>query len=323
MQRLRLDIALFADHIDGMRKLAYLGLLTLLAACSGSGITIPDPFGPPDAGTTVTPGDAGAEGDASTESDAGEADAEPEPSDGAPPGDATPPPVTCDVDFVLVANSSGSMGDKQTPYLAAIKTLPSQLQALNDGKIDTHFAVTTSDVDTAATAGLFMRPTTAGCEQPAINRLWLTANDPNLDVAFACRANVGINGSGVEQGLRALSLSIEAAPNRAFFRPGALFAYLVILDDGDESTEVPATLVSNTVAKLDTLTPRRTGVVFAPRMAAAGCAVTSQTTIVEDFVTRETTARAARFDMCNTPHRFDLAVAAIASRIDSRCRSRN
>jgi len=321
-----LDRARSASHMEGMRTLASIGFVALLAACSGGLVTIPDTTDPPGGGGTLPGADASAGGDASNpESDAEARDGEspPDPTDGSPTVDATPPPANCNVDFVLVANSSGSMSDKQTAYLAATKTLPSQILALNDGKVDAHFAVTTADVDSPATAGLFMRPATAGCEQPAINRLWLTSSDTNLDAAFACRANVGVNGSGVERGLRALSLAVEAAQNRAFFRTGALLAYLMILDDGDESTDAPATVVSATVGKLDALTPRRTGVIFAPKMSAAGCAVSAQNTIVEDFVARETAARATRADMCNTPHRFDLAVATLANRIDARCRSRD
>ena len=320
--RRRLDSLLFADHTDVMRKLAYLGLLTFVAACSGGAISIPDPVAQPDGGGPTSNVDASTEGDASTTEDASiDEDAEPTiPTDAATPTDVTIPPVTCNVDFLLLTNSSGSMGDKQTAYLAAVKTLPSQILALNGGRVD---AVTTSDIDNAGTAGLFMKPVTPACEQPAINRLWLTSTDTNLDAAFACRANVGFSGSGVEQGLGALSLAVEATPNRAFFRPGALFAYLMILDDGDESTETPATLVASTVTKLDAITTRRSGVVLAPKRAAAGCAVSAQTSIVEDFVTRETATRASRTDMCNAPYRFDLAVAAITSRIDTRCRNQN
>jgi hypothetical protein len=296
-----------------MRTLACFGLLTL-AACSGKDASVADL----DASPSTPPTQDGSSGGPS---DGGEGDAGPTPADAS--NDGANSATMCNVDFLLVANSSGSMTDKQTAYAASIKNIPSKLSALNDGKIDVRFAVTTSDVTTPANTGVFIKAATA-CEQPAINRLWLRAADPNLDAAFACRADVGTFGGGDEQGLRALSLATEAPQNKDFFRPGALFAYLMILDDGDESLEVPSTLVANTFSKLEAATPRRAGVIFAPSLVAAlpACASRATTSSVEDFVVKETPARASRFDMCNAPYRFDDAFTAIAVQIDSRCRSR-
>lgn len=262
------------------------------------------------------------DGSADNPSDGGVNDAELTPADASK--DGANPGTTCNVDFLLVANSSGSMSDKQTTNLASIKNIPSKLSALNDGKIDVRFAVTTSDVTISANTGVFIKGATA-CEQPAVNRLWLRAADPNLDAAFACRADVGTIGGGDEQGLRALSLAVEAPQNKDFFRPGALFAYLMVLDDGDESLELPSTLVANTFSKLEAATPRRAGVIFAPSLVAVlpGCTSRATTSSVEDFVVKETPARASRFDMCKAPHNFDDAFTAVASQIDSRCRNRN
>ena len=297
-----------------MRTLACFGLLTL-AACSGKNASVADLGESP----STSPARDGSSGNPS---DGGEGDVGPTPADAS--NDGANPRTTCNVDFLLVANSSASMSDKQTAYVASVKKIPSKLSALNDGNIDVRFAVTTSDATIPANTGVFIKGATA-CEQPAVNRLWLRGADPNLDAAFACRADVGTFGSGDEQGLRALSFATEAPQNKDFFRPGALFAYLMILDDGDESLVLPSTLVANTFSTLEAATPRRAGVIFAPSLVAAvpACASRATTSSVEDFVVKETPARASRFDMCNAPHRFADAFTAIASQIDRRCRNRN
>jgi len=66
-----------------------------------------------------------------------------------------------------------------------------------------------------------------------MTRRWLERTDPMMASTFACAANVGTNGPGLEMPLRASQLAVLAATNPGFLRTDALLGIVMITDEDD------------------------------------------------------------------------------------------
>ena len=70
-----------------------------------------------------------------------------------------------------------------------------------------------------------------------MTRPWLERGDPSLAETFACVAQVGTDGSGVEMPLEAMKLAlsarIEDGSNGTFLRDDALLAIVILTDEND------------------------------------------------------------------------------------------
>lgn len=135
-------------------------------------------------------------------------------------GGVTPP-----VDVLWIIDNSGSMSDDQASLAAGFSAFAPYLQNLN---LDFHLAVVTSDMDDPTESGRLIG-----------SPLILDANTPNLEAAFAANAQVGSQGSGVEQGLAAIKAALSdpllSGPNAGFLRPDAILEVVILSDEDDHS----------------------------------------------------------------------------------------
>lgn len=143
-------------------------------------------------------------------------DAEPITQNFVVPGDVK-------VDVLFVVDNSGSMADDQR--LLADNFAAFIAVAFDDPNLDVQLGVTTTDViSPEAAAGRLIG-------QPAI----LGENDGD---EFAERVIVGIEGTGVELGLEAMRLALEAPENANFVRSDAALAIIFVTDE-DDSGDLP------------------------------------------------------------------------------------
>lgn len=177
-------------------------------------------------------------------------------------------PGAAKTDILFVVDDSGSMAGAQANLQANFQAFVDRLAA-SPVKNDFQIGVTTTSVDTqvgtsypdtfvngansapctnppypssavypkgdlvsvtADTSGNRIQSTT---EPPRI----LSASSPTLVADFTANVNVGVCGSGKEQGLEAARLALQAAQpggaNEGFLRPGARLAVVIVSDDDD------------------------------------------------------------------------------------------
>ncbi len=137
-------------------------------------------------------------------------------------------PSAAMLDILFVIDNSGSMDDDQEELATNFPAFMAQPQ-FNDGSIDLHLGVTTTDCDTGAQGRLVGTP------------LVVTSDTPNMAAEFAANARVGTNGSGDEKGLLAMELALSPPNvpgyNDVFYRPEAALAVVVVSDEPDSSPD--------------------------------------------------------------------------------------
>lgn len=238
----------------------------LMAACGNLGEGRDDSGGP--GIDTLPPGDASAtEGtagtattdqpttDAMTQGMTSEAD---DSSGGVPKfdlgemPDVTPVEEGCTkVDFLFVIDNSGSMGDEQDNLTNSFPGFISGIQGALEQVDEYQVGVVTTDAYSYNTAspgcnvlgGLVTR--TGGsnssnqvCGPYAAGFNYMTELD-DLNVAFACAADVGTSGSGIERPMDAMTNvlnKVHGGPgqcNEGFLRDDALLVLVIITDEYD------------------------------------------------------------------------------------------
>ncbi len=130
------------------------------------------------------------------------------------------------VDVLFVIDDSCSMGDDQA---ALSQNFQRFIQQANLRQVDFHLGITTTTL--FPSAGALVGPV-------------LDPQTFNLEAAFQAQASVGVNGSGIEQGLDAMqgALNLAAAGigfNADLLRPDAGLAVVLISDEDDQSLLSP------------------------------------------------------------------------------------
>lgn len=132
------------------------------------------------------------------------------------------------VDVLFVIDDSCSMGDDQAALAANFQNF---IRSANVRQIDFQIGITRTTLvpNPGALVGPILRPSTSG-----------------LEAAFQNQANVGVLGSGFEQGLEAMSAALRAAElgfgfNQGFLRNGAARVVVIVSDEDDQSPGTPVT----------------------------------------------------------------------------------
>jgi hypothetical protein len=165
-----------------------------------------------------------------------------QPGDGDGDGDGDGPSgVGCDkMDIVFVIDNSGSMDEEQELLKSSFPKMIDVLSKYRGGVLDYRVAVTTTAFPLFGGApvdgeqGKFIEP--KGQPNP-----WLESSDANLAADFSALADVGTDGSGFEQPLRAAQWSVKERladkTNGMFLRENSLLAFVLITDEEDGSLQ--------------------------------------------------------------------------------------
>jgi hypothetical protein len=217
------------------------GLVLALAAC----------------GPSVSGGGGGGDDDQGGRVDAG--------GGGGGSGGGTGDPVAQQcrkMDLVFVVDDSGSMEQEQTNLAANFPTFANLLNSytVNTGEpLDYRAAITTTGVSVSF-AQQINTPPLPPITLPAVpqvgrdgrfvqscnmSRPWLERADADMATTFACAANVGISGPGLEMPLRAAELAIQPSPNGGFLRDDALLGIVILTDEDDCSFRTSSGIVIN------------------------------------------------------------------------------
>ncbi len=163
--------------------------------------------------------------------------------------------VDCDrADFVFVIDDSPSMQTYQRALVDNFPVFIDGVQRVVAHGTDLHVGVVTTDAYAGNPApcnvlGGFVTATTgahssrAQCGPYAAGRSYMTAAD-DIDETFACAAQVGTQGSQIEQPAGALLAAIDpdgpaAACNEGFLRGDALLIAVILTDEPDQSEGSP------------------------------------------------------------------------------------
>jgi hypothetical protein len=155
------------------------------------------------------------------------------------------------MDIIFVVDNSGSMEEEQSNLAANFPMFAQVLQnyTTSDGQpLDYRVAITTTgrDISYTVTSGPISLPFSEHGENGAFqnncnsNKRWIDRNDPNAAQTLACRADVGIQGPGIEMPLLmtkwALADRVQDNTNAGFLRDDALLAVVILTDEDDAST---------------------------------------------------------------------------------------
>lgn len=202
-------------------------------ACAGNG-----GFGRPEAGVT----DGGG-----TDASVREASVLPE-DDAGPLPDARP---ECQkIDLLFVIDDSASMDDNQRSLAASVPGFLRAMKTRLRFADSFHVGVVTSDAYRFNAAGCQsigdlvtqtggLRSSNRVCGPFASGLRWLDGNDPNLDDAFTCAAQLGVLGDDDEKMARALLNATTPARNGpgqcndGFLRRDSLLVVTLITDEDD------------------------------------------------------------------------------------------
>jgi len=153
------------------------------------------------------------------------------------------------VDFLFVVDNSGSMEDDQANLIANFPNFIDGIQATLDNVDEYHVGVITTDVydDNIAACrvlgGLVVETggsasSNAACGPYATGAHYMTQED-DLASSFACAAQVGAGGDGIERPMNAMEAAVRgdhAGPgqcNEGFLRDDALLVVVIITDEWD------------------------------------------------------------------------------------------
>ena len=149
------------------------------------------------------------------------------------------------MDIVFIVDNSGSMAQEQTNLAT---NFPKFVKVISDYKTKSgdqlDFRIAVSSSDDGKDKGKFNAARApgapSGCSAgPA--RPWLERADGDIGSMFACRAELGTNGSNIERPLENMLLSVTtaAAANSAsgtsFVREDALLAFILLTDEDEGS----------------------------------------------------------------------------------------
>lgn len=161
------------------------------------------------------------------------------------------PPGICDaVDLLFVIDNSGSMADEQANLIASV---PGFIEGISDRlgvHTDYHVGVVSTDEATFNAAGcqeigaLVTRTegdlsSDSDCGPYVAGASFMTPQD-DLDSSFACAAQLGIDGNGIERPMDALERALHPAKgvtacNNGFLREEALLVVVLITDEEDDT----------------------------------------------------------------------------------------
>lgn len=176
--------------------------------------------------------------------------------DGGAGGGGLPSGACGKMDILFVIDDSTSMVEEQKNLAENFPKFVEAIDAFRsgDGKpLDYRIAVTTPsrdlDLYTFSTISARLRGENGAFRSPAacgMKRPWLERGDPDLAATFACVAQVGTDGSGIEMPLEAMKLAlsdrIADGTNGAFLRDDALLAIVILTDENDcsiQGTDAP------------------------------------------------------------------------------------
>lgn len=155
---------------------------------------------------------------------------------GAPGDDFVHVPASVDLLFVLDDSCSMSLAQQNLA-----NSFPATLATLTGLALDYHVGVVTTDMT---------MPTKSGRLQPdAQGHRYLEPTTTQPALAFGQMANVGTNGSGIEEGLAAFEASLDPAiaVNAGFRRVDAQYAVVVVSDEDDQSANVGPNQAASTM----------------------------------------------------------------------------
>lgn len=130
-----------------------------------------------------------------------------------------------EVDILMIVDDSGSMGDEQDELGEGFDRF---VEFFDVAEIDYHIGVTTTDVEGRG----------GGLVQAGDHKV-ITRETPEPAETFDDLVNVGVQGSGYEQGLAAARLALtetmREGDNAGFFRDEALLSVIFVSDEEDAS----------------------------------------------------------------------------------------
>ncbi len=165
--------------------------------------------------------------------------------------DDTPFDRPCqEVDLLFVIDNSGSMADEQLNLIASFPGFIDGIERTLGPQTSYHVGVVTTDLNlfneepcqqigalTTRTGGDMSSD--AACGPYADGARFMTTHD-DLSEAFACAAQVGIDGDGLERPMDALEAALHGHPpqtaacNQGFLRDDALLVLVLITDEEDD-----------------------------------------------------------------------------------------
>jgi hypothetical protein len=167
---------------------------------------------------------------------------------GVQPDSAPPMEEGCTkVDFLFIIDNSGSMADDQDNLTANFPTFISGIQSALEQVDEYQVGVVTTDAyvyNSAGCNGLGGLVVQTGgsdssnsvCGPYAAGNNYMTEAD-NLDVSFACAADVGTAGNGCERAMDAMTATVNKVHggagqcNEGFLRDDALLVLVIITDE--------------------------------------------------------------------------------------------
>ncbi len=178
--------------------------------------------------------------------------------DDMPPIDAggiDAPDVTSEacrkMDLIFIIDDSGSMSQEQgnlaTNFPMFANVLNTYVTTTGE-ELDYRAAITTTGITATITTQIPTTPpfppfppiTTPQSgddgefrQSCGMTRRWLERTDPNMPSTFACAADVGTSGPGIEMQLRAAQLAAMPATNPGFLRDDALLGIVILTDEDD------------------------------------------------------------------------------------------
>jgi hypothetical protein len=153
------------------------------------------------------------------------------------------------MDFVFVIDNSGSMGEEQVNLAANFPQfiqIIDQFQTSTGEPLDYRVAVTSTGRDITYSISIPPFPPIVETEpgdngafqqRCTMTRRWLERTDPDVATTFACAAQLGTEGPGIEMPLYAVELAlgdrIADGTNAGFLRDDALLAIVILTDEND------------------------------------------------------------------------------------------
>ncbi len=162
------------------------------------------------------------------------------------------PAEPCDkMDILFVIDDSGSMAEEQgnlATNFPQFAQVIDQYMTANGDLLDYRLAITTTGRDVTTTFVGFPLPpiTELGDngefrQECGMTRRWIERTDADVSGTFACVANVGTGGPGVEMPLLSLEWALNDrvadGTNAGFLREDALLAIVILTDEDDCSRE--------------------------------------------------------------------------------------
>jgi hypothetical protein len=153
------------------------------------------------------------------------------------------------VDFLFVVDNSGSMGDDQVNLVNNFPNFINGIQTTLENVDEYQVGVVTTDAYAGNSNGcnqLGALVTRTGGSQssnmtcgPYANGMNFMTEQDNLAMEFACAAQVGSDGNGIEMGMNAMEIAVRGdlggvgQCNEGYIREDALLVVVIITDEWD------------------------------------------------------------------------------------------